>query len=275
MQTTDTLPFDLDAILKNDDIDYSLTKYHSLKGKYVLITGGASGIGEAFVKAFHAQGSIIAFIDVDEKSAANLINSFSENKPTFYACDLRNIDALRETISKIEQHFDHAIDILINNAGKDDRHTLDELEPDYWDNCLGLNLKHHIFCAQAVAKKMAQQSKGVIINMGSISWMRGRPGMIGYTTSKAAINGMTRSLARELGDKGIRVNSIVPGAIVTERQARLWLTPELNQEFINLQALKYRLTASDIARAALFMASDEARGITGQNMIIDAGLTQN
>lgn len=267
--------FNLDAILANDNIDYGLTRYASLAGKTILITGGASGIGEAFVRAFHSQGAKIAFIDVDETSAKSLINSLPQNAPTFYRCDLRDIDALRSTIGQIETDFARSIDILINNAGKDDRHALEDLESDYWDNCLALNLKHHLFCAQAVAKGMAKQGHGAIINMGSVSWMRGRPGMIGYTTAKAAINGMTRSLARELGDKGIRVNSIVPGAIVTERQAKLWLTPELNQEFLNLQALKYRLTASDIARAALFLASDEARGITGQNMVIDAGLTQN
>lgn len=281
MQNDSAPLFDLDAILENDNIDYSLTQYHSLQGRTVLITGGASGIGEAFVRAFHAQGAHVAFIDVDSNSAEKLITTLAAKaKPhqqplRFYHCDLRDITALRVTIANIEHDFGRAIDILINNAGKDDRHALDELESDYWDNCIALNLKHHLFCSQAVAKSMAKQGKGVIINMGSVSWMRGRAGMIGYTTSKSAINGMTRSLARELGDKGIRVNSIVPGAIVTERQAKLWLTPELNQEFINLQALKYRLTASDIARAALFLASDEARGITGQNMIIDAGLTQN
>lgn len=275
MHNNEIAGFDLDKILENDNIDYSLTRYHSLMGKTVLITGGASGIGEAFVRAFHAQGAKIAFIDVDTKSADLLIRSFNDNIPVFYPCDLTDINMLRNTLTKIEADFKKPIDILINNAGKDDRHTLDEIEPDYWDKCLALNLRHHLFCTQSVAKGMIKQGYGVIINMGSISWMRGRPGMVGYTTSKSAINGMTRSLSRELGDKGIRVNSIMPGAIVTLRQAKLWLTAELNQEFINLQALKYRLTASDVARAALFLASDEARGITGQNMIVDAGLTQN
>ncbi|OBX35853.1 gluconate 5-dehydrogenase [Halomonas elongata] len=167
------------------------------------------------------------------------------------------------------------IDVLINNAGLDDRHALEELTPEYWDNCQAINLRHHVFAIQAVLPAMKQRGEGSIINLGSISWMRGRPGMVGYTTAKAAINGLTRTLAQEIGGHGIRVNSLVPGAIRTERQERMWLTPELNQRFLDQQALKFRLEADDVARIALFLGSAESRGCTGQNFVVDAGLTLN
>jgi NAD(P)-dependent dehydrogenase (short-subunit alcohol dehydrogenase family) len=167
------------------------------------------------------------------------------------------------------------VDVLVNNAGKDDRHDMAEVEPDYWRRALALNLDHQFFATQAVIKGMAARGAGSVIMLGSISWMRGRPGMVGYTTAKAAINGMTRTLARELGPSGIRVNCIVPGAILTERQRKLWLTPELNQQFLDLQALKFRLDASHVARMALFVGSDESGGCTGANFMVDAGLTQN
>jgi NAD(P)-dependent dehydrogenase (short-subunit alcohol dehydrogenase family) len=149
------------------------------------------------------------------------------------------------------------------------------LTPDYWDNCLNLNLRHHVFATQTVARCLrAKGLGGSIINMGSISWMRGRPNLIGYTSAKAAISGMTRSLARELGDAGIRVNALVPGAIVTARQNELWRNAEEDQKFIEFQCLKFRLDSSHVARPTLFLASDESSGITGQNLIVDAGLAQ-
>ena len=153
--------------------------------------------------------------------------------------------------------------------------SLDELTPDYWDNCLNINLRHQVFATQAVARQLkASKRRGSIINMGSISWMRGRPNLIGYAASKAAISGMTRSLARELGEAGIRVNALLPGAIATERQTSLWRNPEEDQKFIELQCLKFRLESAHIARPTLFLASDESDGITGQNLLVDAGLAQ-
>jgi D-xylose 1-dehydrogenase len=166
------------------------------------------------------------------------------------------------------------IRVLVNNAARDDRHKMEDVTPAYWDENLATNLRHQFFAAQAVAPGMAAAGGGSIINLGSISWMRGRPAMVGYTTSKAAVGGMTRVLARELGDRNIRVNAIVPGAVVTERQAALWNTPEAEREFLDQQCLKFRLSVDDIARTALFLASEEARGITGQNLIVDAGLAQ-
>lgn len=250
---------------------YDTVLYRSLEDRHVLITGGASGIGEEMVKAYRAQGARVSFIDIDETAGAA---TAAATGACFYPCDLTDVALLRDTVARLEN--DHgAVSVLLNNAGKDDRHAMDEVEPDYWRRALALNLDHQFFVTQAVQKKMAEAGGGSVIMFGSISWMRGRPGMIGYTTSKAAINGMTKTLARELGPSAIRVNCIVPGAIVTERQLKLWTSPEQNQQFIDLQALKFRLDASHVARLALFLGSDESNGCTGANFVVDAGLTQN
>ncbi len=252
-------------------MSYAQVTYHSLHNRAVLITGGASGIGEEMVKAFASQGARVAFIDINAEAGHAVAQTTGAR---FTACDVTDIPALRLAIADIEQQLG-GVAVLINNAGKDDRHSLASVEPDYWHRMLAMNLDHQFFATQAVAAGMAAQGGGAVILLGSVSWMRGRPGMVGYTTAKAAINGMTRTLARELGPDGIRVNCIVPGAILTERQKALWLTPELNQQFIDLQALKYRLDASHVARMALFLASDESAGCTGANFMVDAGLTQN
>lgn len=246
-------------------------RYHSLEGRSVLITGGASGIGGAMVEAFAAQGARVSFIDIDEAAGASMA---ARTGARFVPCDITDIAALRAVIADIEQESG-GIDTLINNAGKDDRQVVGEVEPESWRRMLALNLDHQFFASQAVAPAMMARGQGSIIMLGSISWMRGRPGMVSYTTSKAAINGLTRTLAREYGPGGVRVNCIVPGAILTDRQATLWLTPELNQQFIDQQALKFRLTADHVARMALFLASDESAGCTGANFVVDAGLTQN
>jgi NAD(P)-dependent dehydrogenase (short-subunit alcohol dehydrogenase family) len=251
--------------------NYSSVRYHSLEDRSVVISGGASGIGEEMVKAFVAQGSRVSFLDIDDEGGAALAKATGAS---FHACDVTNVSRLREVLARIE-HVHGGVDVLINNAGKDDRHDLADVEPDYWRRALALNLDHQFFATQAVSRRMGEAGRGSVIMLGSISWMRGRPGMVGYTTAKAAINGMTRTLARELGSSGIRVNCIVPGAILTERQEKLWLTPELNQQFLDLQALKFRLDASHVARLALFLGSDESAGCTGANFIVDAGLTQN
>ena len=251
--------------------DYTTVQYRSLQDRSVVITGGASGIGEEMVRAFVAQGARVSFIDIAQEPGNALANATGA---TFHACDVTDIPALREVLARIESD-QGGVDVLVNNAGKDDRHDMAEVEPDYWRRALALNLDHHFFATQAVAKGMAARGAGSVIMLGSISWMRGRPGLVGYTTAKAAINGMTRTLARELGPSSIRVNCIVPGAILTERQEKLWLTPELNQQFLDLQALKFRLDASHVAKMALFLGSDESGGCTGANFIVDAGLTQN
>ncbi|MCM2291023.1 SDR family oxidoreductase [Allorhizobium sp. BGMRC 0089] len=250
---------------------YETVRYHSLENRIALVTGGASGIGADIVKAYCAQGVNVVFVDIDEEAGKK---TAEETGARFLPCDVTDIAALRTAVATIEAEHG-GIDILVNNAGKDDRHVMDTVEPEYWRRALSLNLDHQFFATQAVAKGMAAKGGGSVIMFSSVSWMRGMPGMVGYTTSKAAINGLTRTLARELGPSGIRVNCIVPGAIVTERQLKLWTTPEQNQRFIDLQALKFRLDASHVARLALFLGSDESNGCTGANFVIDAGLTQN
>jgi NAD(P)-dependent dehydrogenase (short-subunit alcohol dehydrogenase family) len=253
------------------------TTYSSLQGRTVFISGGSSGIGAELVRAFAGQGCRVAFCGTKPGGGDALIADVTQAghaAPLYEACDVRDIPALQAMLERVALQFG-PIRVLVNNAGRDDRHALDELTPDYWDNCLAINLRHQVFATQSVARQLkAAALGGSIINMGSISWMRGRPNLIGYTTSKAAISGMTRSLARELGEAGIRVNALVPGAIVTERQTQLWRNPEEDQKFIDLQCLKFRLDSSHVARSTLFLASDDSDGITGQNLIVDAGLAQ-
>lgn len=250
---------------------YATVRYQSLEDRSVLITGGASGIGGAMVEAFCAQGARVAFLDIDEAAGAEVA---SRTGAQFHPCDLTDIAALRAAVAAVED-AQQGVDALVNNAGRDDRQPIEAIEPESWRRMLALNLDHQFFATQAVAPGMASRGGGAVIMMGSVSWMRGRPGMASYTTAKAAINGLTRTLAREFGPSGVRVNCIVPGAILTERQARLWLDPAMEQQFIDLQALKRRLTPDPVARMALFLASDESAGSTGANFMVDAGLTQN
>lgn len=253
------------------------TSYPSLRNRTVFISGGSSGIGAELVRAFAAQGSRVAFCGTRTDGGDALIAELGATGATdlsYEACDVRDIAALQALLDRVAEKWG-AIQVLVNNAGRDDRHALDDLTLEYWDNCLAINLRHQVFATQSVARQLrAAELPGSIINMGSISWMRGRPNLIGYTTSKAAISGMTRTLARELGTAGIRVNALVPGAIVTERQTQLWRNAEEDQKFIDLQCLKYRLDSTHVARSTLFLASDDSDGITGQNLLVDAGLAQ-
>lgn len=255
----------------------SYTLYPSLHDRVVFISGGSSGIGAELVRAFAEQGSKVAFCGTKPEGGAALTQELLDaghTKPFYEACDVRDIPALQALLGRVADQWG-PIQVLVNNAGRDDRHALDDLTPEYWDNCLNINLRHQVFATQTVARQLRTASaRGSIINMGSISWMRGRPNLIGYTASKAAISGMTRTLARELGVDGIRVNALVPGAIVTERQTTLWRNPEEDQKFIDFQCLKFRLDSTHVARSTLFLASDDSDGITGQNLIVDAGLAQ-
>lgn len=250
--------------------------YPDLEGRGVLVTGGASGIGAAIVEAFAGQKAKVGFIDYDLDAGEKMARKLSEMGATsaFAHADLRDIDALRAAVASVRSVIG-PITVLVNNAGRDDRQALGSVEPEDWRRMLALNLDHQFFATQAAAPGMERRGGGSIVLLGSVSWMRGRPGMVGYTTAKAAINGLTRTLARELGPAGIRVNCIVPGAILTERQARLWADPAKAREFVALQALKFRLEPIHVARMALFLASDESSGATGANFLVDAGLTQN
>jgi NAD(P)-dependent dehydrogenase (short-subunit alcohol dehydrogenase family) len=246
----------------------STARYASLEGRAVLISGGASGIGAHMVREFAGQGARVTFMDIDDAAAGRLCDEVAGVR--FIHCDITDIPALRAAVAAAG-----AVDVLVNNAARDDRHTLESVEPEYWRRTLAVNLDHQFFATQAVMAAMRARGAGAVIMMGSISWMRARGGMVGYTAAKAAINGMTRTLARELGVDGVRVNCIVPGAINTERQAALWRSPEMDRQIMENQALKLALDGSHVARMALFLASDEAGGITGQNFIVDAGMTLN
>jgi NAD(P)-dependent dehydrogenase (short-subunit alcohol dehydrogenase family) len=239
----------------------------------VFVSGGGSGIGADIVAHFAQQEARVAFCDVADEPSNALAARLAPAAVRYYACDVRDIAALRRVLDAIAADWG-AITVLVNNAARDDRHPLQSVTPEYWDDCLAVNLRHHFFAAQAVAAGMARAGGGSIINLGSVSWMRGTPGMAAYTAAKAAIHGMTRTLARELGPHNIRVNSLAPGAIDTPRQRALWITPELEREFLDQQCLKFRLSGDDIARGVLFLASDEARGMTGHDLIIDAGFAQ-
>lgn len=249
--------------------------YPSLADRAVFVSGGASGIGASLVAHFAAQGARVAFCDLDaargEALAAELAGH--RHRPWFARCDVRDIAALQACLDAAAAATG-PVRVLVNNAGNDARHSLDELTPAMWDDALALNLRHHVFAIQRVATAMAEAGGGSVINLGSVSWMRGRPNLVGYTASKAAISGITRTLARELGERGIRVNALVPGAIVTERQQALWRTPDEDRKFVELQCLKFRLEPAHVARAALFLAADDSAAITGQNLIVDAGLAQ-
>jgi NAD(P)-dependent dehydrogenase (short-subunit alcohol dehydrogenase family) len=247
---------------------YASVSYRSLAGKPVVITGGASGIGAEMVRAFAAQGTKVAFLDIDEKAAADVA---TETGAAFHPCDITDIARLRTVIAEIEA-ASGGIEVLINNAARDDRHEMATVEPEYWHRALAINLDHQFFATQAVAKGMIARGRGSVILFSSISWMRARPGMVAYTTAKAGIYGLARTLARELGPSGIRVNCVIPGAIRTERQATLWRTPEIDRNILDNQALKVSLDATHVARVALFIASDESAGCTGTDFLVDAGL---
>ena len=248
---------------------YDSVRYRSLAGSGVVITGGASGIGAEMVRAFASQGAKVAFLDIDHDSGTALASDIPGTR--FIVCDVTDIADLRKALERIEHKC--PIDVLVNNAASDQRHAMLDVEPDQWRHTLSVNLDHQFFATQEVARAMATRGTGSIIMTSSVSWMRGRPGMVGYTTAKAAIVGLTKTMARELGPSGIRVNCIVPGAIRTEKQDRIYPTAEANQRFLDDQALKFRLDASHVARMALFLASAESQGCTGANFVVDAGLT--
>ena len=245
--------------------------YPSLKNRLVVVTGGGSGIGAGFTEAFARQGARVVFLDIAQAEAKALEGALADlaPAPTFRRCDLTDIGVLQGTLAAIVA--DHGpIDVLINNAANDDRHALAEVTPAYWDDRINVNLRHLYFAAQAVAPGMRERGRGVIINLGSISWHLGLPELSLYETAKAGIEGMTRALARELGGDGVRVVCIVPGNVQTPRQMK-WYTPEGEAEIVAAQCLKGRLQPSDVAALGLFLASDDARLITGHEYFVDAG----
>tara|TARA_Y100000991_G_scaffold178921_1_gene141298 strand:+ start:132 stop:890 length:759 start_codon:yes stop_codon:yes gene_type:complete len=244
--------------------------YPSLKNKVVLVTGGASGIGESITRAMIKQGAKVGFLDFDEEAATKLLNELGTDNINSQICDLRDIDQLKNSVQEVSKTLG-AIDVLVNNAARDDRHSLESITSEYFDERIATNLKHQLFAAQAVVSDMEKKGGGVIINMGSTSWMIGQGGMPCYTTAKSAIQGLTRGLARDLGSKNIRVNCVVPGWIMTQRQMDMWLTPESEKELMERQCIKRKLIPEDIANFVLFMASNEASACSNQTYIVDGG----
>jgi len=246
-------------------------QYPSLRDKRVIVTGGGSGIGAGLVEAFVAQGARVAFVDVAEEAARALIERLvgTGPAPLFRALDLTDTDALRATFAELEEALG-GVDVLVNNAANDDRHAIEDVTPAYWDERMNVNLRHLFFAAQAVVPAMRRAGHGVILNFGSISWHLGLSDLVLYQTAKAAIEGMTRSMARDLGRDGIRVNTIVPGNVQTPRQEK-WYTPEGEAEIVAAQCLDGRIQPADVAALVLFLASDDARMCTGHDYFVDAG----
>ncbi|MBI2720169.1 MAG: SDR family oxidoreductase [Rhizobiales bacterium] len=254
------------------DIDNPAT-YPSLRGRSVFVTGGGGGIGESLVEHFCRQGAKVAFVDIAEEASRALVRRLADAglpAPHFIACDLRDIEALRRAIAEARDRHG-PVRVLVNNAGNDDRHTTESVTVDYWDNRLQVNLRHQFFAAQAVRPQMRDQGGGSIINFGSITWLVGDPDCPAYVTAKAAVGGLTRALARELGPERIRVNCVLPGWVMTERQVKLWLNDAGERQIAERQCLADKLYPADIARMVLFLAADDSAMCTSQNFIVDGG----
>jgi len=247
--------------------------YPSLEARVAFVTGGGSGIGASIVEHLCAQRARVAFVDIDDAASPALVETIAARghpAPLFICCDLRDIAALRAAVAEARGQLG-PIRVLVNNAANDERHALEAVTPEYWDDRFAVNLRHQFFAAQAVAPDMTAAGGGSIINLGSTSWMIGQGGMPAYLTAKSAVAGLTRALARDLGPMGIRVNCIVPGWIMTERQIQRWLTPEGEQELMRRQCLKRQLLPEDIARVVLFFAADDSGACTSQSYVVDGG----
>ena len=255
------------------DGSFQFATYPSLQDRTVLVTGGATGIGESIVTHFARQGSRVAFLDILDEPANELVTSLiaeSCTAPIYLRCDITDIKALKLSVNEVIAKLG-AIDVLVNNAANDQRHATDEVTPEFWDQSMAVNLRPQFFTIQAVLPSMRKAGRGSIINMSSISWMIPSTGVPLYITAKAAIVGLTRTLAHELAPHNIRVNAVLPGAIVTERQKRLWYTPEYKAKIMASQALKRDILPEDVARLVLFLAADDSSAITNQSYIVDGG----
>ncbi|WP_346839542.1 SDR family oxidoreductase [Microbulbifer sp. SAOS-129_SWC] len=251
-------------------------QYPSLKGKTVFVSGGGSGIGASLVEAFFQQGASVAFVDIQREPSEALVARLRDEYPqtgaqvNFYHCDLTDIDSLRATIANAARELG-PIAVLVNNAANDLRHDFRDVTPEDWDRYTAVNMRHQFFAAQAVYPFMQQLGGGSIINFGSMSWHAAQGGMPGYTSSKAAIEGLTRGLARDMGPDRIRVNTLVPGWVMTEKQLTHWVNEDTQAEIERSQCLNDRLMPESIAAMTLFLASDDSRMCTAQNFIVDGG----
>jgi NAD(P)-dependent dehydrogenase (short-subunit alcohol dehydrogenase family) len=243
--------------------------YPDLEGATVIVTGGAGGIGEAITRAFVAQGARVGVLDLDVVRGEALAQALAP-AVEFVQCDVTDIPGLKAAIAQVRARFG-PIGILINNAAHDERHATLDVTEEYWDGRMAVNLKHQFFASQAVLPDMIAAKTGSIVNLGSCSWIIGQGGMPAYTASKSAVLGLTRSLARDFGEHGVRVNAVAPGWIMTERQLELWVTPETEKDIYANQCLKRPLVPDDIARVVVFLSSDDASAITNQHYVVDGG----
>ena len=250
----------------------TIATYPSLRGRPVLVTGGGSGIGSAITRRFAEQGARVGFLDIAAEPSKALAAELTEagHAVRFVHCDLRDIAALKRGVADVRDAFG-PITVLINNAAHDERHATPDVTPELFDERIAVNLRHQFFAAQAVLPDMKAAGGGAIVNLGSVSWMAGQGGMAVYTMSKSAVLGLTKSLARDYGPFDVRVNAIAPGAILTQRQKDKWMTPAYEAEVMSKQSLKRHLLPDEIARFALFLASDEASACTGQHYVVDGG----
>ena len=242
--------------------------YPSLKGKTVFITGGASGIGAELVRSFAAQGASVGFVDLDEANSQTL--SDTSDAITYEICDLKDIKCLQDALAKLASRLGPAT-VLVNNAANDDRHSWQNVTPAYWDDRIQTNLRHQFFAIQSVAPGMIEAGGGSIINMGSNSWHETGGGFPAYATSKAAVHGLTRTMARDLGEHRIRVNTVVPGWIMTDRQKQLWATPETLEKQRQRQCLPDLIEPVYVARMVVFLASDDAAMCSANNYMVEGG----
>jgi len=250
-----------------------LASYPDLRGKVVFITGGGNGIGGAMTRAFAEQGSLVAFVDIAEESSkrlAGLVHHETGAMPLYLRCDLRVTAALQQAIQEAAARLGD-IAVLVNNAGNDDRHAIGSVTQAYWDDRIAVNQRHVFFAAQEVFPIMQRRGGGSIINLSSIIWKIKQADAPIYSMSKASIHGLTRAIARDFGHAGIRVNTILPGAVWTERQKRLWLNPQMEQDVMAGQCLQAHIEPQDVANLALFLASDASRMCTAQEFTVDAG----
>ena len=251
----------------------TLARYPSLQDRVVFVTGGGSGIGAAMVEAFVLQRANVAFVDILDAESHALVDRLrvSGNPPLFIRCDLTDLSALEAAMQEVRERLG-AIQGLVNNAANDWRHEADEVTEEFWDRTLALNLKHQFFAAQAARRQMRERGGGAIVNFSSVAWMGGAPRLSVYATAKAGVVGLTNSLAREFGPDNIRVNAIAPGAVVTERQKKLWLSEADIKAFVSRQCIGRVLLAEDVARLPLFLVADDSAMITKQCVIVDGGL---
>ncbi|WP_438863832.1 SDR family NAD(P)-dependent oxidoreductase [Neptunicella sp.] len=249
------------------------TQYPSLKSRHVFITGGATGIGAALVARFCQQQARVSFIDIDKRAGEAQCQQLLAERQfelQFIHCDIRDVDQLLNSIEQANEAFGD-ISVLINNAADDTRHDTETLSVEYWDERMAVNLRPCFFAAQAVVPQMKRSGGGSIINMGSISWRVKQDFMPAYTTAKAAIEGLTRTLARHHGQDEIRVNTLIPGWVMTDKQLSCWLDADNMKNIHNNQCLKQTLQPNDIANTALFLAADDSRMLTAQSIIVDGG----